>query len=57
MENLDDNNYKTALRLLIMILDRAEDSQLRDIINYYKGRFLPEESSNRDDIQAVNSRL
>ena len=57
MENLEDNNYKTALRLFIMILDRVEDSELRDVINYYKSRFLPEQSSNRDDTQFINSRI
>ena len=57
MENPEDNNYKTVLRLFIMILDRVEDSELRDVINYYKSRILPEQSSNRDDTQFINSRI
>jgi hypothetical protein len=57
MENTEDNNYKTVLRLFIMILDRVEDSELRDVINYYKSRILPEETNNRDDTLFINSRL
>lgn len=57
MENLEDNNYKTVLRLFIMILDRVQDSELRDVINYYKSRILPEETNNRDDTEFINSRL
>lgn len=57
MENPEDNNYKTVLRLFIMILDRVEDSELRDVINYYKSRILPEETNNRDDTEFINSRI
>ena len=65
MENLDDNNYEMILKMMITILDRAEDSQVRDIINYYKKRIIGKEVNaygvdskrNRDDTMFIKSRL
>jgi hypothetical protein len=51
MENLEKNN-ETTLKLFISLLDKAEDYQLREIINYYKERIL----STKDDIYSVTSK-
>jgi hypothetical protein len=64
MENLDKNN-ETTLKLFIKLLDKAEDYQLREIINYYKECILSKQDNtyavtskkNRDDTKAIMSKL